>query len=543
MALSALHKLRLGYQPKIPQIFKLNPADISVSVAQKTSSALGDVTKLKEIFPNTFGQAVLKIVKGKNPNGRKKRKLGVILSGGPAPGGHNVIAGLFDALKAANSQSQLIGFRKGPGGLVKNDFLALNKALINSYRNTGGFDIIGSGRTKIETPQQFSAALKTVKEHSLDALVVIGGDDSNTNAVLLAEYFVQHSCKTQVIGIPKTIDGDLKNKYIETSFGFDTAVKTYSELIGNILRDADSSKKYWHFIRLMGRSASHITLECALQTQPNAAIISEEVFIKKQSLTKIVSYLTEIVAKRAKNGLNFGVVLIPEGLIEFIPEIKALIAKLNDILSKIDESMTVEQKLEYTRTTLTANLQKTFLSLPETIQRQLLLDRDEHGNVQVTRIETERLLIEMVAAQLKQTKAFKSKFSGQSHFFGYEARCAFPSNFDANYCYSLGYNAFVLIANNCTGYISSIKNLKRGCENWQPYGIPLTMMMNIEKRKGKDVPVIRKALVDANSKPFLYFVKNRESWGKESNYVFPGAIQYSGPEELTDACTKTLTLE
>ena len=542
MAISILHSLRLQYKPKTPLIFSNNPADISLSVVQKTSGAVNNVNKLKKIFSNTYGQALYKVVKKNNPNAQKKRKIGVILSGGPAPGGHNVIAGLFDALKLANPKSQLIGFKKGPGGLVKNDYISLDTKLVNKYRNTGGFDIIGSGRTKIESPDQFTAALETVKKHSLDALVVIGGDDSNTNAVLLAEYFLQQNYKTQVIGIPKTIDGDLKNKYIETSFGFDTAVKTYSELIGNIARDANSSKKYWHFVRLMGRSASHITLECALQTQPNAAIISEEVLAKKQSLQSIVKKLADIVDIRARNGIDFGVVLIPEGLIEFIPEVKQLIVQLNDILSKVNDAMPIEERVKFALSILSNKLQKIFLSLPNNIQHQLLLDRDDHGNVQVTLIETERMLIEMVAADLKKRNTFKSKFSAQSHFFGYEARCAFPSNFDANYCYSLGYNAFVLIANDCTGYISSIKNLKQSVDKWQPYAVPLTMMMNIEKRKGKDVPVIKKALVEMQSKSFNYFAKYRETWAKETAYVFPGAIQYFGDGAVTDACTKTLSL-
>ncbi len=542
MAHSNLHTLRLQYKPKMPSLFANNPAHISLSVVQKTSSAVSDSDKLKKIFPNTYGQSLYKVVQADNPEAEKKRKVGVILSGGPAPGGHNVIAGVFDALKSANASSQLIGFKKGPGGLVNNDYVLLNANTVGKYRNTGGFDIIGSGRTKIETPEQFAAALETVKKHSLDALVVIGGDDSNTNAVLLAEYFVQQNCKTQVIGIPKTIDGDLRNKYIETSFGFDTAVKTYSELIGNIARDANSSKKYWHFIRLMGRSASHITLECALQTQPNVAIISEEVLAKKQSLQSIVKTVADIVATRAKHGLDFGVVLIPEGLIEFIPEVKQLIAQLNDILSNVDDTVSVEERVNLAVSSLSSNLQKTFLSLPTSIQHQLLLDRDDHGNVQVTLIETERMLIEMVANELKQRNTFTTKFSAQSHFFGYEARCAFPSNFDADYCYSLGYNAFILIANNCTGYISSIKNLKQSVDKWQPYAVPLTMMMNIEKRKGKDVPVIKKALVEMQSKSFLYFVKHRETWAKETAYVFPGAIQYFGDSSLTDTCTKTLAI-
>ncbi len=509
----------------------------------KSSTAIRDVPTLKKIFPNIFGQPLLRVTKKHNKNTKKHRVIGVILSGGPAPGGHNVIAGLFDALKKASKTSHLIGFKNGPGGLVRNDFLRIDSKLVDKYRNTGGFDIIGSGRTKIETAKQFSSTLKTVQKHKLDALVVIGGDDSNTNAVLLAEYFVQHDCKTQVIGIPKTIDGDLKNNYIETSFGFDTAVKTYSELIGNIARDANSSKKYWHFIRLMGRSASHITLECALQTQPNATIISEEVLSKKQSLQRIVNYLTDIVAKRSKKGMDFGVVLIPEGLIEFIPEIKNLINSLNDILSSAGTAKTFDGRQQQALKSLSAPLRKTFQSLPENIQKQLLLDRDDHGNVQVTLIETERMLIEMVAVELKKRKSFQGKFTGQSHFFGYEARCAFPSNFDSNYCYALGFNAFILIADNCTGYISTIKNLHLHPSKWQPYGIPLTMLMNIEKRKGKDSPVIKKALVETKSPAYKYFLKNRSSWETETSYIFPGSIQYDGDMKLIHSTTKTLALE
>ncbi|MFO8043720.1 MAG: diphosphate--fructose-6-phosphate 1-phosphotransferase, partial [Alkalispirochaeta sp.] len=517
------------------------------------TEALSDQTELKSLFPATYGAPIATFQAGSgntSPDYDRPRTVGVILSGGQAPGGHNVIAGIFDALKAANSENKLIGFRRGPGGLVDDDKLELTADLIDEVRNTGGFDIIGSGRTKIETDEQFAAARQTCLRNKIDAVIVIGGDDSNTNAALLAEYFSSQGDDIAVIGVPKTIDGDLKNEHIETSFGFDTAVKTYSELIGNIARDANSAKKYWHFIKLMGRSASHIALECALQTQPNVCIISEEVQQKKQTLGEVVDSIVEIVVKRAENGENFGVVLVPEGLIEFIPEVGTLIHELNDILAEQADYFatlnTFEDQSEWVNKNLTKDSSYVFSSLPTAIQRQLLMDRDPHGNVQVSRIETEKLLIEMVEDQLRLLTArdkYSGAFSWQNHFFGYEGRCAFPSNFDADYTYSLGYTAFVLIANGLTGYISSVGNLSRPAEEWTAGGIPLVSMMNLEQRHGKKKPVIRKALVELEGAPFAEFAAHRATWAEETSYIYPGAIQYFGPSEVCDQPTMTLRLE
>lgn len=480
----------------------------------------------------------------------QKRNVGVILSGGQAPGGHNVISGLFDGIKKGNSESKLFGFLGGPSGILEDKCIELTPQYIDQYRNTGGFDIIGSGRTKLESEDQFETSLEVCKKHDISALVVIGGDDSNTNAAVLAEFFKKKEAGIQVIGVPKTIDGDLKTPQIETSFGFDTATKTYSELIGNIAKDANSAKKYWHFIKLMGRSASHIALECALQTQPNIAVMSEEVEAKQMSLQQIVDQITDVVVKRSNNGENFGIALVPEGLIEFIPEMKTLIAELNDLMAHhsahFETLRTFEEQSEWINKNLSRDASYTFSTLPNNIQRQLLMDRDPHGNVQVSRIETEKLLIEMVEDKIQQLKNegdYKGKFSSQNHFFGYEGRCASPSNFDADYCYSLGFNAFCLIASGLTGYMSSIQNLSQPANQWIAGGIPVTMMMNMEQRHGSMKPVIKKALVELDGKPFKTFAAKRDEWAVKTSYMSPGSIQYFGPDEVCNMPTVTLTLE
>ncbi|MFW5694078.1 MAG: diphosphate--fructose-6-phosphate 1-phosphotransferase [Alkalispirochaeta sp.] len=552
MKLSILQKTRYEYQPKLPPALRGAISSVGVSLGTPTE-ALSDQSELKTLFSATYGAPIATFgpdAGDATADYGRPRTVGVILSGGQAPGGHNVIAGIFDAMKAANPDNRLVGFRRGPGGLVDDDKVELTADRVDEFRNTGGFDIIGSGRTKIETDEQFAAARRTCITNKIDAIIVIGGDDSNTNAALLAEYFAAQGDDISVIGVPKTIDGDLKNEHIETSFGFDTAVKTYSELIGNIERDANSAKKYWHFIKLMGRSASHIALECALQTQPNVCIISEEVQQKNQTLGQVVDAIVDVVVKRAEAGNNFGVVLVPEGLIEFIPEVGTLIHELNDILAEHADYFgtlhTFEDQSEWVNKNLTKDSSYVFSSLPTAIQRQLLMDRDPHGNVQVSRIETEKLLIEMVEDQLRLLSArdsYSGKFSWQNHFFGYEGRCAFPSNFDADYTYSLGYTAFVLIANGLTGYISSVGNLSRPAEEWTAGGVPLTMMMNMEQRHGKKKPVIRKALVELDGAPFAEFARNRDTWARETAYTYPGAIQYFGPSEVCDAPTMTLLLE
>ncbi|MBS1371019.1 MAG: diphosphate--fructose-6-phosphate 1-phosphotransferase [Lentisphaeria bacterium] len=546
MSISPLQKARAAYAPKLPPALARG-AKVKVNEGAPTT-AVADVEKVKAIFKTTFGSPVLTFEAcdgGEVP----AINVGVILSGGQAPGGHNVIAGLFDGLKSLNKASKLYGFLKGPDGLVKDEYMELTGATIDAYRNTGGFDMIGSGRTKLETDEQFEAARKHCEALGISALVIIGGDDSNTNACMLAEYFKAHNIPIQVIGCPKTIDGDLKNEWIETSFGFDTACRVYSELIGNIGRDANSAKKYWHFIKLMGRSASHIALECALQTQPNVAIISEEVAEKKMTLGQIVDEIAAVVAARAAAGMNFGVALIPEGLIEFVPEIKVLIAELNDLLAANAEKVDVMEKADKVKFAL-ANLTKesaaVFATLPAGIQIQLCNDRDPHGNVQVSLIETEKMLAEMVATKLKAMKSegkFNGKFSTQVHFFGYEGRCAAPSNYDADYCYSLGFNAAALIGAGKTGYMSSVRNTTKPASEWIAGGIPITMMMNIERRHGHDKPVIRKALVELDGKPFAFFASKRGEWAKETAYVYPGPIQYFGPSEVCDLVTKTLMLE
>ncbi len=546
---SILQQKRAAYEPKLP-------AAISGSVKLVEGAAtqsVADQEEIKKLFPNTYGLPELTFAAEAAPSAQSVKcdgtmNVGVILSGGQAPGGHNVISGLFDGLKKLNPDNRLYGFLMGPGGLVDHNYVELTKDIIDDYRNPGGFDIIGSGRTKLEKVDQFEKGLVILKELDIKALVIIGGDDSNTNAAVLAEYYKAHNAGVQVIGCPKTIDGDLKNELIETSFGFDTATKVYSEVIGNIQRDCNSAKKYWHFIKLMGRSASHIALECALQTQPNVCIVSEEVEAKAMTLNDIVNNIADIVANRAAAGLNFGTVLIPEGLIEFIPAMKALIAELNDLLAAHAEfaSLDTEAQRAFVLRNLSKENAATFESLPAGVARQLTLDRDPHGNVQVSLIETEKLLSEMVGkrlAQMKEEGKYVGKFSALHHFFGYEGRCADPSNFDADYCYALGFNATLLIASGATGYMSSIRNLAKPSSEWQAGGIPITMMMNIERRHGELKPVIKKALVDLEGKPFKAFAEKRDLWARETCYVYPGPIQYFGPSEVCDRTSCTLYYE
>ena len=549
MEISALQKVRYDYKPKLPESLAGEASGIAVEQGAPAES-ISDRKALKEIFKHSYGKPVVTFTRGKNDKIGRKLKAGVILSGGQAPGGHNVIAGLFDGLKKGNPASRLYGFRSGPSGLIENRYVELTSEIITQYRNTGGFDIIGSGRTKIETPEHFAASLETAKNLGLDALVIIGGDDSNTNAALLAEYFLEKGTAIQVIGCPKTIDGDLKNEHIETSFGFDTACKTYSELIGNIQRDANSAKKYWHFIKLMGRAASHIALECALQTQPNICFISEEIEEKGISLNQVIEEICTSVLKRAENRENFGVILIPEGLVEFIPEMKQVIDELNDLLASKSEEFSkyssLIDQLYWLSSEISPQSCRFLQSLPPEISRQFLMDRDPHGNVQVSRIETEKLLMGMVDKRLEKLREegiYKGKFSPLGHFFGYEGRCAFPSNFDADYCYSLGYSAFVLIASGLTGYISSIKNLVAPAKEWIAGGVPLTMMMNLEQRHGSKKPVIKKALVDLEGAPFKTFEAQRSNWAVKTSFLYPGAIQYFGPPEVCDQPTITLKLE
>lgn len=550
MEISPLQKERLKYEPKLPGMLRHGVSEISVQEGEATQS-VADQEKIKALFPNTYGKKEITFVKGANTSSAKKQVVGVILSGGQAPGGHNVISGLYDALKAASRDNVLIGFKGGPSGLVNDEYVEFDDAFIDAYRNTGGFDIIGSGRTKIETEEQFKAAEATAKKHGLTAVVIIGGDDSNTNAAVLAEYFAAHKSGVQVIGCPKTIDGDLKNDDIECSFGFDTATKTYSELIGNIERDANSAKKYWHFIKVMGRSASHVALECALETQPNICLIGEEVAAKKMSLSQIADYIADSVATRAEKGMNFGVAIIPEGIVEFVPEFGTLIAEINELLAgekakAFNELPSWNEKYEFIRKGLTEKSFKVFEILPEGIQKQLFLERDPHGNVQVSLIESEKLFAELVANKLEERRkagTYHGSFKTQHHFFGYEGRCAFPSNFDADYCYSLGYNAFMLIQYGYTGYLSKISNLSKPADQWVAGGMPITKMMNMERRNGEDKPVIRKALVELDGKPFRYFEAHRAEWASETCYTYPGAIQYYGPSEVCDLTTKTLALE
>ena len=550
MKLSPLQIARYGYTPKLPGILRNGVSEICVCEGSATQS-VADQEKVAALFPNTYGKPEITFQKGQNTAESKQLVVGVILSGGQAPGGHNVICGLYDALKAANKDNVLYGFKGGPSGLLEDSYVIFEDDYIDQYRNTGGFDIIGSGRTKLETEEQFAVVAEVCKSHGVNAVVIIGGDDSNTNAGVLAEYFAAHNTGIQVIGCPKTIDGDLKNEDIECSFGFDTATKTYSELIGNIQRDANSAKKYWHFIKVMGRSASHVALECALQTQPNICLIGEEVAAKKMSLADITNYIADSVAARAANGENFGVAIIPEGIVEFVPEFSVLIAEINELLAgaKADEFNALPSwsaKYEFIQNGLTAQSMAVFAILPESIQQQLFLERDPHGNVQVSLIESEKLFSEMVKANLAERKAagtYKGKFGAQHHFFGYEGRCAFPSNFDADYCYALGYNAAMLIQYGFNGYLSKVSNLAKPAEEWVAGGMPITKMMNIERRHGADKPVIRKALVELDGAPFKYFEAHRDEWAKNTCFVYPGAIQYYGPSEVCDLTTRTLALE
>lgn len=544
MKTSALQVERAAYQPKLPKALQ---GAVKIQEGAPTQS-VDDQEEIQKLFPHTYGMPLVEFVPGEHTES-KRLNVGVILSGGQAPGGHNVISGLFDAVKKLNPENQLYGFLMGPGGLVEHHYVEITKEFLDPYRNTGGFDMIGSGRTKLEKEEQFEKGLEILKKLDIKALVIIGGDDSNTNACVLAEYYAAKEYGIQVIGCPKTIDGDLKNEQIETSFGFDTATKTYAELIGNIERDCNSARKYWHFIKVMGRSASHIALECALQTQPNICLISEEIQEKDQTLNEIVENIASVVAHRAHEGNNFGVVVIPEGLIEFIPAIGRLIGELNDLLAAHGadyKDLDKDAQRKYILEHLSEANRSTFETLPEDVARQLSLDRDPHGNVQVSLIETEKLLSNMVAAKLEQwkkEKKYDGKFSPLHHFFGYEGRCAAPSNFDADYCYALGTSAVQLIANGKTGYMAIVKNTTSCTDDWKAGGVPITMMMNMERRTGEMKPVIRKALVDLNGKPFKTLAEHREEWAKKTCYIYPGPIQYWGPSKVCDQTTKTLSLE
>ncbi len=550
MNISPLQKARYEYKPKLPGMLRNGIEKICVKVGEPTQSA-ADQDKIQALFPNTYGKNEITFVEGQNTAEHKKLVVGVILSGGQAPGGHNVICGLYDALKATNPENVLIGFKGGPSGLIDDDYVVMTDEFIDAYRNTGGFDIIGSGRTKLETVEQFKVVTEVCRKHGVTAIVIIGGDDSNTNAAVLAEYMAANNTGISVIGCPKTIDGDLKNEDIEISFGFDTATKTYSELISNIERDCNSAKKYWHFIKVMGRSASHVALECALETQPNICLIGEEVAAKKQSLSEIADQIADAVEVRGNKKENFGVVIIPEGIVEFVPEFSALIAEINELLAgeKTQEFNALgswEEKYAFIEKGLSAKAMEVFAILPVGIQQQLFLERDPHGNVQVSLIESEKLFAALVKDKLAQRKAagtYKGKFSTQTHFFGYEGRCAFPSNFDSDYCYALGYNACMLIAYGYTGYLSKVSNLSAPAEQWIAGGMPITKMMNIERRNGQDKPVIKKALVELDGGPFKYFEAHRDEWAVNTCYQYTGAIQYYGPSEVCDVTTKTLALE
>ncbi len=550
MKISSLQKARYLYSPKLPGMLRNGISEICVDSGKATES-VADQEKIQALFPNTYGKNEITFQKGSNTAPAKKQVVGVILSGGQAPGGHNVICGLYDALKATDKDNVLIGFKGGPSGLLEDDYIEFDDAYIDAFRNTGCFDIIGSGRTKLETQEQFAVVVEVCKKHGVNAVVIIGGDDSNTNAAVLAEYCAANNTGIQVIGCPKTIDGDLKNEDIECSFGFDTATKTYSEIIGNIARDANSAKKYWHFIKVMGRSASHVALECALKTQPNICLIGEEVAAKKMSLAQIADYIADSVASRAAKGWNFGIAIIPEGIVEFVPEFSVLIGEINELLAgqKADEFnalATWKEKYAFIEAGLTEQSMSVFAILPESIQQQLFLERDPHGNVQVSLIESEKLFSALVKDNLAARKAagtYSGKFSPLHHFLGYEGRCAFPSNFDADYCYSLGYNAFMLIQYGYTGYLSKISNLSKPAEEWVAGGMPITKMMNIERRHGADKPVIRKALVELDGAPFKFFAAHRAAWAEETAFEYPGAIQYFGPSEVCDIPTVTLSLE
>ncbi len=549
--LSPLQEERLKYQPKLPSSLAGGISNL-VSKEGSATESVANQAEIKELFQNTYGKPTVTFASSNESKTIEARNVGVILSGGQAPGGHNVIAGLYDALKQSNPNSKLYGFLGGPSGIIDGKYVEFTDEFIDEYRNTGGFDIIGSGRTKLETEEQFQKSLAVCQKLGISAVVIIGGDDSNTNAALLAEWFVKNNAGIQVIGCPKTIDGDLKNEQIEISFGFDTATKTYAELIGNIERDANSAKKYWHFIKIMGRSASHVALEAALQSQPNITLISEEVETKSMSLASVIDYMVDIIVRRADMGKNFGIAVIPEGLIEFIPEMKSMIANLNDIMAELENdsafvnASTIREKFEIVENRLSADNAKVYNSLPALIKTQLLADRDPHGNVQVSKIETEKLLIEMISTRLEELKSegkYIGKFNAQAHFFGYEGRCAFPSNFDADYCYSLGYNAFALISFGLTGYLSSVRNLTEPASKWIAGGVPLTMMMNMERRHGEMKPVIKKALVELDGPVFKKLEANREDWAMNDRYLFAGAIQYFGPSSVCDITTVTLQLE
>ncbi|WP_215535053.1 diphosphate--fructose-6-phosphate 1-phosphotransferase [Borreliella bavariensis] len=552
MNTSLFQQERKKYVPKLPNILKKDFKNISLVYGEKTE-AIQDRQALKEFFKNTYGLPIVSFTEGEsNLSFSKALNIGIILSGGPAPGGHNVISGIFDAIKKFNSNSKLFGFKGGPLGLLENDKIELTESLVNSYRNTGGFDIVSSGRTKIETEEHYNKALLVAKENNLNAIVIIGGDDSNTNAAILAEYFKKKGENIQVIGVPKTIDADLKNNHIEISFGFDSATKIYSEMIGNLCRDAMSTKKYWHFVKLMGRSASHVALECALKTHPNICIVSEEVLAKKKTLSEIVDEMVFVILKRSLNGDNFGIVIVPEGVIEFIPEVKSLMVELCNIFDKnIVEfkGLDIEGMKEVFVAKLSDYMKKVYLSLPLFIQFELvnsILERDPHGNFNVSRVPTEKLFIEMVQARLSEMKKrgeYKGSFIPVDHFFGYEGRSAFPSNFDSDYCYSLGYNAAILILNGLTGYMSCIKNLNSKPTDWIAGGVPLTMLMNMEERYGVQKPVIKKALVDLEGRPFKEFVENRDKWAFNNLYLYPGPVQYFGSSEIVDEITETLKLE
>ena len=544
MEKSVLQEARIHYLPQLPKGLQGN---VKVKEGAPTQS-VDNQEEIKKLFPNTYGMPMVEFVPSEVAL-EKKMNVGVILSGGQAPGGHNVITGLFDAVKRLNSENKLYGFILGPGGLVNHNYMELTEEIVDEYRNMGGFDMIGSGRTKLEKEDQFEKGLEIIRKLDIKAIVIIGGDDSNTNACVLAEYYAAKNYGVQVIGCPKTIDGDLKNEQIETSFGFDTATKTYSELIGNIEGDCNSARKYWHFVKLMGRSASHIALECALQCQPNICLVSEEVKAKNMTLNQIVDELCEVIAWRASHGMNYGVALVPEGLIEFIPSIGKLIEELNDLLANHgSEYMGLDDEAQraYVLAHLSDENKQTFATLPADVAHQLSLERDPHGNVQVSLIETEKLLSDMCDARLaewaKEGK-YTGKFAAQHHFFGYEGRCAMPSNFDANYCYALGTSAAMLIANDKTGYMAIVKNTTKPTDEWTAGGVPITMMMNMERRNGEMKPVIRKALVDLNGKPFKTLVEHRESWAKDTCFINPGPIQYFGPTEICNSTTKTLALE
>jgi pyrophosphate--fructose-6-phosphate 1-phosphotransferase len=550
LCISELQCERTRLKPELPEVLKNGAVNVR-TIKGKSTQSVANQNKVRELFPNTYGLPIVKFRKGTNSVARKKiLNVAVVLSGGQAPGGHNVIAGLFDGLKGANKKNSLIGYLGGPSGILKKSFKKIDEKILAKYRNTGGFDYIQSGRTKIESVEQFCLTKDNLNACNVDALVIIGGDDSNTNAAMIAEYLKQEDINKYVIGVPKTIDGDLKNKYIETSFGFDTATKIYAELVGNICRDAISAQKYWHFVRLMGRSASHITLEVGFKTQPNIVLIGEEILAKNMTLSKVVDNIIDIIVKRSKDGKNFGICLVPEGLIEFIPEMKELISVLNDILAdnadKFAEISAIEEKKNFICSKLPSKLLDLMCSLPAGMAFQLMSDRDPHGNVAVSMIETEKLLIEMIQKRLldlKKGNKYEGKFSSITHFFGYEGRCGFPSNFDANYTYALGYNAAVLILNGLTGYMSFVENLLKSPRQWKCGGIPITMMMNVERRNGKDKPVIQKALVDLNGKPFKEFAKMRDKWATSESYVFPGPIQYYGPESVSGITTRTLQYE